>query len=69
MANKDGDNQITGLRSGVVPAAVGHRLVIYTLHLYPDVCSLKILRPPELAGAGGTPLGTHSCSKNEWMDE
>ena len=52
MANKDGDNQITGLRSGMVPAAVGHRPVIYTLHLYRDVCSLKILRPPEMAGGG-----------------
>lgn len=34
----------------MVPAAVGHRPVIYTLHLYPDVCSLKILRPPEMVG-------------------
>lgn len=65
MANKDGDNQITGLRSGVVPAAVGHRPVIYTLPLYPDVRSLKLLRPPELAGGAA---GTHSCLKNEWME-
>lgn len=68
MANKDGDNQITGLRSGVVPAAVGHRPVTYTLRLYPDVCSLKILRPPEM-GVAGASVGTHSCLKNEWMDE
>lgn len=34
----------------MVPAAVGHRPVIHALHLYPDVCSLKILRPPEMAG-------------------
>lgn len=63
MANKDGDNQITELRSGVVPAAVGHRPVIYALPLYPDVCSLKILRPPEIGGAS-----RHTQPFEEWMD-
>lgn len=55
----------------MVPAAVGHKPVIYTLHLYPDVCSLKILRPPELAGVGGELLQAHTAVQrmNGWMNE
>lgn len=65
MANKDGDNQITRLRSGVVPAVAGHRPAICTFHLYTDGCSLKILRSQRHWGA---PLGTHSYLKNEWRN-
>lgn len=70
MANKDGDNQITWLRSGMVPAAVGHRPVIHTLRLCPDVRSLKILRPPEIGGWGALLQARTAVRRmNGWMNE
>jgi hypothetical protein len=56
--------KIMGLRHGVGPAVVGHRLGTYTLHFHADAYSLKVVRSPETLGSSCI----YTQLFEEWMD-